>query len=236
MLRRMAFVLLLTFAGHENAVAQSDSVQKAIDLIVTFCVAGGEKFEISNIGNGGTGLQVKGQGAGATGVTLSTNSQAKGLVDGINNAMTTASAGQASEARRCMQPYIDRILDIYLAKGPAGSLPLPAKSIWDHNNSVMLISVAGNQVIITYEQPRQGMIDEGVRRGTVLFNGYKDGNQLSGTSYVFDRNCPPIPYGDGGIISNEREIVLSGRRVPTQLSNCQPVAYRVDPSIFFRRN
>jgi hypothetical protein len=71
----------------------------------------------------------------------------------------------------------------------------------------------------------------------VLFEGYRNGNRLSGTSYVFDRHCgSPIPYSDDGVMSSEREIVLSGRRVPTQLLDCRPVAYRIDPSIFYRQD
>jgi hypothetical protein len=237
MLRVLAFVLLLTFARHESVLAQPNNVQQAINVIVTFCVAGGERFEISSIGTGAGGLELKKQGAGnGAGITLSSNSQAKGLVDGINNAMTTVSASQASEARKCMQPYIDRILDVYLAKSTSDSLSLPSTSTWDHNNSVVSVRVAGDRITISYEQPRQGMIDEGVRRGTTLFDGHRSGNRLSGTSYVFDRNCPPIPYPDDGVLSSEREIVLSGRRVPTQLANCQAAAYRVDPSIFSRKD
>ena len=80
------------------------------------------------------------------------------------------------------------------------------------------------------------MIDEGVRPGTVLFNGQRTGNKLSGTSYVFDRRCGKIPYSDEGeVLGGERSIYLRGRRVPTQLGpNCEILAYRIDPSIIDR--
>jgi len=235
MYRRVLLGLLLLFSQNQGALAQAN-VKDAINVIVMFCVAGGEKFEVSSVGSGGGGLELKKESGTSSGaITLDSRSAAKGLVDGINSAMTSVSASQATEARKCMQPYIDRILDVYLAKSTSESLSLPSTSIWDHNNSVMSIRVAGDRITIFYEQPRQGMIDEGVRRGTILFDGHRSGNRVSGTSYVFDRNCPPIPYADDGVVSSEREIVLSGRRVPTQLASCQAVAYRVDPSIFYRR-
>jgi hypothetical protein len=118
---------------------------------------------------------------------------------------------------------------------PSASL-LPPRSSWTHNNSIMSIQSVGDRITIYYDQPRQGMIEEGVRRGTVLFEGQRTGNRLSGKSYVFDRRCNPVPYDDDGVVSSEREIVLSGRRVPSQLAGCQPVAYRVDPNIFYRRD
>jgi hypothetical protein len=231
--RAATFGLLLAFSQNQEVLAQAN-VDDAIRVIVTFCVAGGEKFEVS--GSGGGSLELKREGgANTAGITLSSRTEAKGLVDGINNAMTSVTASQASEARKCMQPYINLVLE-YLAKIPSGSFSLPSTSGWNHNNSIMSIRSAGDRVTIFYDQPRQGMIDEGVRRGTVVFDGKRTGNRLSGTSYVFDRNCSPIPYPDDGVVSSEQEIVLSGRRVPTQLASCQPVAYRVDPSIFYRRD
>jgi hypothetical protein len=236
MYRACILGLLLIFGQNQGALAQAN-VQDAIKVIVMFCVAGGEKFEVSRTGSGSGGLELKKEGgASGAGITLSSNSEAMGLVDGINSAMSNVTASQASEARKCMQPYIDRIVDIYLTKIPSGSPYLPSKSNWDHNDSIMSIKSIGNRITIYYDQPRQGMMDEGVRRGTLLFDGQRTGNRLSGTSYVFDRHCNPIPYPDDGVVSSEREIVLSGRRVPTQLADCQPVAYRVDPSIFYRRD
>lgn len=225
--------LLLTFSQTQGAVAQTKNVQDAINVIVMFCVAGGEKVEVSGAGSSDGGLELKKQGGtGGTGITFS-KSEAKGLVDGIRNQMSKLAADQASEARKCMQPYIDRIVDLIL---PHGSLSLSSESRWIHNDSVMRITAQGDKIKILYDRPRQGMIDEGVRPGTVLFDGVRNGNRLSGTSYVFDRHCSPIPYSDDGVMSSEREIVLSGRKVPTQLSDCRPVAYRIDPSIFYLQN
>ena len=126
------------------------------------------------------------------------------------------------------------------ASPPTPVLPsgFPPKSTWNHNDSVMLVTTQGDKIVIAYDQPRQRMINEGVRSGTVLFDGRRSGNKLSGTAYVFDRRCGPISYPDDGeVLSGERQFLLSGRRVPTQLNaDCKTVGYRVDPSVFFRRD
>jgi hypothetical protein len=234
MFRGISLGLVLAFCQNQAALAQTKNVQDAIDAIVMPCVAGGNKIEVSGAGSGDGGLELKKQGGSSSaGVTFS-KSEAKGLVDGIRQEMSNGAASQASEARKCMQPYIDRIVDLIL---PPGSLSLQSGTRWNHNSSTMRLTLQGDRIMISYDQPRQGMIDEGVRPGTVLFDGRRAGNRISGTSYVFDRHCNSgIPYSDDGVISNDREIVLSGRKVPTQLLDCKPVAYRIDPSIFFRQN
>jgi hypothetical protein len=234
MLRGVVLGLLLAFSQSHGALAQAKNVQDAIDVIVMLCMAGGEKLEISGAVSGDGGLELKKEGrASSAGITFS-KSEAKGLVDGIRREMSNNTASQASEARKCMQPYIDRIVDLIL---PPGSLFLLSGSRWSHHDSIMRITSQSDRITISYERPRQGMIDEGVRPGTVVFEGHRNGNRLTGTSYVFDRHCmSPIPYPDDGVMSSEREIVLSGRRVPTQLLDCQPVAYRIDPSLFYRRD
>jgi len=117
---------------------------------------------------------------------------------------------------------------------------LPAQSNWYHNGSTMSVVVQGNDITILYAAPRKGMMDEGVRSGTILFRGRMSGTRLTGTSFVFDRRCAkPIPYPDRGEVSDDgREINLEGQRVPTQLDfndGCRAVGYRYDPSQFVRR-
>lgn len=115
--------------------------------------------------------------------------------------------------------------------------PAQTSTLWDHNNSVMLVKQSGGRVSIYYQVPRQGMIDEGVRSGTLLFDGQRVGDRLSGTAYVFDRRCGSLPYQDDGEIFGDRKIILNGRRVPTQLtSDCRVAGYRVDTSVFSKRD
>lgn len=91
----VALTILLMGIGGQAVCAQTRNVQEAIDIIVMFCVAGGSKSEVS----------------GSENISIA-RSDARGLVDGLRNAMSNTTAAQASEARRCMQPYIDRILNM----------------------------------------------------------------------------------------------------------------------------
>ena len=236
MYRGLMLSLALVCCDVQGTYAQSNNkIQDAIRVIVMLCVAGGERVEVSGTATGDGGLALKKQnGAGSPDVTFS-RSEGMGLVDGIRREMSSISANQASEARKCMQPYIDRIIDIILSDTP--SLSLPPTSTWSHNNSLMSATITAGRVSIYYQQPRQGMIDEGVRPGTLLFDGRRTGNRVSGTSYVFDRRCGKIPYPDDGEISGPNQIALNGRRVPTQLgTNCEVLDFRIDPSFFYRLN
>lgn len=113
----------------------------------------------------------------------------------------------------------------------------PTHTLWDHNNSIMLVKLSSTSIEIYYQNPRQGMIDEGVRSGTLLFSGQRNGDRVSGTAYVFDRRCGSLPYQDDGEIIGNRRIILNGRRVPTQLtSDCRVTGWRNDSSIFSKRD
>jgi hypothetical protein len=113
----------------------------------------------------------------------------------------------------------------------------PAQTLWDHNNSIMLVKLSSTSIEIYYQNPRQGMIDEGVRSGTLLFSGQRNGDRVSGTAYVFDRRCGKLPYPDEGEIIGDRRIILNGRRVPTQLtSDCRVTGFRTDASVFSKRD
>ena len=50
-----------------------------------------------------------------------------------------------------------------------------ADSFWDHNGSTMRLVANGNERQFVYEVPSKRMYNTGVRRGNVLFNGYKSG-------------------------------------------------------------
>jgi hypothetical protein len=71
----------------------------------------------------------------------------------------------------------------------------------------------GDNRLFIYEQPRAGMYNVGVRQGTVLFEGTRDGYQYSGIAYVFPPGCEAIPYEVGGnVSSNDLQVTLYGVR------------------------
>ena len=93
----------------------SPNVQEAIDVIVLFCVAGGDRYDIKAKARADGSLALKKIGVSGGGEISISKSEARGLVQGLQNAMTKVAGDQASEARACMKPYIDRILDILLS-------------------------------------------------------------------------------------------------------------------------
>src|SRR6516225_3321495 len=95
----------------------------------------------------------------------------------------------------------------------------PAPSVWDHNGSTMTLVEDGATREFHYQNPRPGMVQVGAHPGTLLFRGRIDNGQLSGTAYIFNPRCGPIPFlvrgsaaGDGGRIVLTGEAPLVGRK------------------------
>ncbi len=74
-------------------------------------------------------------------------------------------------------------------------VPAAADELYDHNGSLMRLSERGGRVTIAYEEPRPGLVRQGVRHGTVLFEGELDaGLYLEGMSNIFRAGCAPTDY------------------------------------------
>lgn len=111
------FAVVSVFATHVAQAESSEDVKDAINAIVLMCVAGGEKYEISGGADLSGGLALRRLGvSGGADIKIS-KSEAKGLVDGLSQSLTKIAADQASEARRCMQPYLQRIVDLMIGLG-----------------------------------------------------------------------------------------------------------------------
>lgn len=90
-----------------------------------------------------------------------------------------------------------------------------ADSCWSHNGSMMRLQAQGNNRWLSYEAPRQVLWNAGVRPGTLLFNGQKNGERYSGTARVFSKFCPGNPleyYVDGPVLQGPLRIVIRGSR------------------------
>lgn len=98
-----------------------------------------------------------------------------------------------------------------------------ADSFWMHNGSLMRLKSQGTYRVISYEVPSQRMRSAGVSRGTVLFEGYRYGDEYTGYARVFSKYCNgPQLYEVGGWAStNDRVIVLGGER-DSYSSGCIP--------------
>jgi hypothetical protein len=107
-----------------------------------------------------------------------------------------------------------------------------ADSCWWHNGSLMRLADRGSQRAFYYEEPRSGLRSVGVRRGTLLFNGTKNGNWYSGWASVFSPGCAPLEYWvEGPVASNQREVSMRGTREVHR--NCQWTGdYATDVLVF----
>ena len=94
--------------------------------MVRLCVAGGHVQALTGGGTGGVDvslrqLDVKGHLAGQLTVN---KSNAEGLVNGIDNALSQVAAAEADKVRDCLQPVRQRVLDILLP-APKAEAPSP---------------------------------------------------------------------------------------------------------------
>jgi hypothetical protein len=106
------------------------------------------------------------------------------------------------------------------AQAQAPTTP-PQSAIWDHNRSVMYLVANGSTRELYYQKPRPGMAEAGARPGSLLFRGQINNGQYSGTAYIFNRHCGPIPFQvKGPILDNDERIVLTGE-APRVGRNCR---------------
>ncbi|PIE07508.1 MAG: hypothetical protein CSA74_06785 [Rhodobacterales bacterium] len=105
------------------------------------------------------------------------------------------------------------------------ALPALADSFWDHNGSLMRLTANGQARSFTYAAPRPGMVEVGVRPGTLFFNGYRDGNLYYGTARVFSDRCGANTFHIEGWLTSETHMVLEGWR--PVFRNCRPTSQKV---------
>ncbi len=101
--------------------------------------------------------------------------------------------------------------------------PARADSCWDHNGSLMRLQADGNQRWMYYEIPREVLRNAGVKQGTLLFNGQKNGNWYSGTARRFSKICigDPLEYFvEGPVREDQLQVTVVGMREVHQ--QCQP--------------
>jgi hypothetical protein len=129
----------------------------------------------------------------------------------------------------------------YKLVGPAppaaAPLPSPAThvgaSLWDHNGSIMRLVANGDSRQFLYHAPRQGMINEGVTNGTLLFEGVRNGDTYFGTAFVFRRRCGSFPFEvNGTVAADERTVTMRGD-APRIDGNCN-ISGHVSDTLVFR--
>ena len=123
-------------------------------------------------------------------------------------------------------PCFDRIVPSVTMRPPMAATAGP--SLWEHNGSTMLLQVDGSSRKFLYEKPRAGMLEVGVKPGTVLFEGLRDAVSYRGTAYIFTKNCGSFPYlVTGSVSSNQLEVQMTGQ-APRISAQCQIVDSKPD--------
>ena len=104
-----------------------------------------------------------------------------------------------------------------LAGGPDGPPPLealpPAQGAIHNGSLVSVLSLPNGGMQIQYIQPRVGLLEVGVRPGTILLQGRWSGpppGLLTGTAFVFTGICPPTPYRVEGSTAPDGSLVMTG--------------------------
>jgi hypothetical protein len=96
----------------------------------------------------------------------------------------------------------------------------------------MVLQAEGAKRRFIYAEPRSGLLEVGVRQGTVLFDGTRQGRRYQGRAYVFSWACGPIPYEvNGDVSTNEQRVDLYGQE-PLIDPDCNVVDHRPDHLVF----
>ena len=121
------------------------------------------------------------------------------------------------------------------AKKPATAIsptPHPLAPHWNHNGfSVSLVSQGAKQKLF-YESPRVGLLDAGVKPGTLLFEGQRNGQNFDGTAYQFYRTCKAHGYAVTGSASDDRKTITLKGKAPLLDMNCNVTGSRDDILVF----
>ena len=127
---------------------------------------------------------------------------------------------------------IGAFLGFWIALAAITAFPaLPARggeSIWTHNGSTVRWVSSGQDRWLYYFEPRPGLAAIGVQPGTLLFQGKRVGDILSGTAFVFSENCPPASYRVEGVVYSETDVKLDGAVPVVDPVSCQVVDYTWD--------
>jgi hypothetical protein len=105
-------------------------------------------------------------------------------------------------------------------------------TLWHHNGSTLTLKTNGTDRQFSYEEPRAGLEQRGVQKGTLLFRGKRVGDNYAGTAYIFTPNCGPRGYAvSGQVEAGDRKITMTGR-APRFDAQCKQIGDRDDNLTF----
>jgi hypothetical protein len=106
------------------------------------------------------------------------------------------------------------------------------KSFWAHNRSIMYMLEDGTHRQIYYDDPRPGLKEVGVKQGTLLFDGVVDGTTLSGTAFVFAKECDPLSFAVTGKLTRDGKRFTLNGKAPRIGTHCRTAGDKQEELIF----
>ena len=103
---------------------------------------------------------------------------------------------------------------------------------WSHNGSLVSLVAHGKKQKFFYDTPRIGLLDTGVKPGTLLFDGQRTGQNFEGTAYQFYRTCKARGFKVTGTTSDDRRQITLKGKAPLLDLNCNVTGTRDDVLIF----
>lgn len=116
----------------------------------------------------------------------------------------------------------------------AGDAPaaVPVGSRWAQGGSFMQLRSNGAKREFYFETLTDELASQGVKPGTLMFEGKKDGNRYVGMAYAFAKDCKPKAYAVTGDISgDEKQITLRGK-APRLDGRCRVNGEKEDEIVF----
>jgi len=90
----------------------------------------------------------------------------------------------------------------------------------------------GTRRHIYYDDPRPGLKEVGVEQGTLLFDGAVNGTTLSGTAYVFAKDCHPLAFLAKGKLTREGKLITLKGKAPRIGTKCSIAGSKQETLIF----
>jgi hypothetical protein len=128
--RLVAILTLMLWSNVTKAEVPPD-IQHYADIMVRLCVGGGHTEASSGSGDAGANLSLRSLDITGSlkGQFTVSKSNAEGLVNGIDNALTQVAANQADQVRTCLAPLRARIIEVWFpAPAPAAPKPIVEKT------------------------------------------------------------------------------------------------------------
>lgn len=100
-------------------------------------------------------------------------------------------------------------------------------TLWNHNGSVMLLLLDGENLSIYYDRPKPGLDRVGIGQGTLLFEGTeKSGGFIEGYARLFRNGCEPAEYAVSGTrYDDDISIELRGAAPVRASGACDVIDY-----------